>query len=228
MSENIPHNEIEQSLLDNVYDDFVESVLNDGHSIVINYIKTDASGVNEENYVVSKDIVARLDKIIKNDNSDILTLLEKLVRTVKVQITADGNLISINRPYDIRFFVIDKIIEEPQGPTKFRLILIESDKLNYFNQEVTNDPELHLDDVEEVMNQDEVSYLVNKLLEGNKEVDLSEVKELEKPDKTLDKTDLLELKIAECNMLKSRLTDLKKQLKRQDTLYQKLYNKINR
>ncbi|MCJ8345083.1 hypothetical protein MJH12_06055 [bacterium] len=237
---NVPDNEIDQTTLDNVYEDFVQSVLDEGSSIVINYIKNDCSGMSDEQFVISKQIIPRLSKIIECWNSDFLSLIERLMRTIQVQITADGNMVAPNESYDIRVFFVDKIVYEPQGATRFRLVLIESKGFSYFNHEVIQEPDL--EQIEDILEQDEVSSLVAKLLEGDVNrikghLDINpepmpslsnDVRSDEDPFKNIEKQDLLDVKVQECRLLRSKIRDLEAQLSRQDEIYQKMFNRMEK
>lgn len=226
----LAENEISQSMLDGVYEEFVDSVIEDGNSLVINFINNDeVYGVSEEHYVISKEIIPRISNIVNSWNSDFTSLIETLMRTIKVQVVADGNMVAQGRDYNLRVFFVDKLMHEPQGTIRFRLALIESKDFNYFNHEVIDEPESeHIDDL---LNQDEVSFLIESLIN---EKFIQDKKDTKKPtvidtsEEADNSVSLLEIKTQECNILREKIGFLEEQIRLQDTMYQKLFTELEK
>ncbi|MCO4781564.1 MAG: hypothetical protein KC646_04515 [Candidatus Cloacimonetes bacterium] len=226
----ISDNEIDQSQLDSVYEGFVDSVLAEGSSLIINVISNDElKGVFEEHYVISKEILPRITKLVNTWSSDFVSLIETLTRTIKVQIVADGNMVAQGRGYDLRVFFVDKLMHEPQGTIRFRLALIESDSFSYFNHEVIDEP--HTERTVDLLDQDQVSSLVASLTYDTsiqKSSLSSNNTAVQKPNYTDQNLSLLELKTKECLELQSEIDNLKTQLRTQDVMYQKLITELEK
>lgn len=229
-----PDNEITQSLLDDVYEDFIDSVLENGSSLIINFINNDETkGISDNNYVISKEIIPRISNIIDLWDSDFLSLIETIMRTIKVQVVADGNVIAQGREYDLRVFFVDKLIHESHGITRFRLALIESLEFKYFNHEIITEPEAEAKHIDDVLTQEDVSFLVESILKDQSEQE-NQVKvglykdKKDFQDQLMQNYSLLELKSQECKMLKEKVEFLEQQIRLQDNMYQKLFTELEK
>ena len=117
-------NILDQSLLDQAYDEFVQEILEREDFIILTKTKITPRSTVSHQYLVSHVLIDKLETLSKNwspemDHDSRSTAIESALRAVKLQIIADGSLSIEGKDSDIEVTILESANQDGiQGETR--------------------------------------------------------------------------------------------------------------